>query len=129
MVCAAADHQCFPHCLFGNTDHTGIVFELLWRDFFQHTVHKFASIPGARSSLFNPEGFSEHIKSYPQSERPNPADWHTPDWADENDPARRWCEGRTGVPFIDACMVELRETGWMSNRGRQNVASFLVKDL
>lgn len=37
--------------------------------------------------------------------------------------------GRTGVPFVDANMRELLATGWMSNRGRQNVASFLVKDL
>ena len=35
----------------------------------------------------------------------------------------------TGVPFVDANMRELKRTGWMSNRGRQNVASFLVKDL
>ena len=40
-----------------------------------------------------------------------------------------WAEGRTGVPFVDANMRELRHSGWMSNRGRQNVASFLVKDL
>ncbi len=40
-----------------------------------------------------------------------------------------WVEGRTGVPFIDANMRELSATGFMSNRGRQNVASFLVKDL
>jgi deoxyribodipyrimidine photo-lyase len=37
--------------------------------------------------------------------------------------------GQTGVPFVDANMRELLATGWMSNRGRQNVASFLVKDL
>ncbi|MGB1216647.1 MAG: FAD-binding domain-containing protein, partial [Saprospiraceae bacterium] len=40
-----------------------------------------------------------------------------------------WSEGRTGIPFIDANMRELNQTGFMSNRGRQNVASFLVKDL
>ena len=40
-----------------------------------------------------------------------------------------WIEGRTGIPFIDANMRELAATGFMSNRGRQNVASFLVKDL
>ena len=40
-----------------------------------------------------------------------------------------WAEGRTGVPFVDANMRELKQSGWMSNRGRQNVASFLVKDL
>jgi deoxyribodipyrimidine photo-lyase len=37
--------------------------------------------------------------------------------------------GKTGVPFVDANMRELLATGWMSNRGRQNGASFLVKDL
>jgi len=40
-----------------------------------------------------------------------------------------WAEGRTGYPFIDANMRELKETGFMSNRGRQNVASFLALDL
>ncbi len=40
-----------------------------------------------------------------------------------------WAAGKTGVPFIDANMAELNATGWMSNRGRQNVASFLVRDL
>lgn len=48
---------------------------------------------------------------------------------DEQDPAQRWLDGRTGIPFIDANMAELKSTGYMSNRGRQNVASFLAKDL
>jgi len=37
--------------------------------------------------------------------------------------------GNTGVPFVDANMREIMATGWMSNRGRQNVASYLTKDL
>jgi deoxyribodipyrimidine photo-lyase len=40
-----------------------------------------------------------------------------------------WKKGETGIPFVDANMRELNATGFMSNRGRQNVASFLVKDL
>ena len=40
-----------------------------------------------------------------------------------------WRSGQTGVPFVDANMRELAATGFMSNRGRQNVASFLTKDL
>ena len=40
-----------------------------------------------------------------------------------------WISGETGVPFIDANMRELNATGFMSNRGRQNVASFFVKKL
>ena len=106
---------------------TGILFELLWRDFFQATVYKYSNV--SKASLFLPKGFSEQIDTYPASERPNPSEWHKANLDDSDDPARRWCEGRTGVPFIDANMRELVQTGWMSNRGRQNVASFLVKDL
>ncbi|WP_173835018.1 DASH family cryptochrome [Halomonas sp. HG01] len=40
-----------------------------------------------------------------------------------------WCRGETGLPFVDAGMRELAETGWLSNRARQNVASHLVHDL
>jgi deoxyribodipyrimidine photo-lyase len=40
-----------------------------------------------------------------------------------------WCEGQTGFPLVDASMRELATTGWMSNRGRQNVGSFLTKNL
>ena len=40
-----------------------------------------------------------------------------------------WCEGKTSEPFVNANMIELKQTGWMSNRGRQNVASFFAKDL
>lgn len=40
-----------------------------------------------------------------------------------------WRNAETGLPFVDAAMLELSTTGWLSNRARQNVASFLVKDL
>ena len=40
-----------------------------------------------------------------------------------------WCEGKTGYPFVDAAMRQLVNTGWMHNRTRMVVASFLVKDL
>eukprot|EP00884_Botryococcus_braunii_P017923 jgi/Botrbrau1/4814/Bobra.0325s0033.1 len=42
---------------------------------------------------------------------------------------RAWACGQTGFPFVDACMRELAHTGYMSNRGRQNVANFLAKEL
>ena len=50
-------------------------------------------------------------------------------WNTDPSALQKWCEGKTGVPYVDANMRELLLTGWMSNRGRQNVASFLVKDL
>lgn len=82
-------------------------FELLWRDFFQFIAAKHGA------DLFKRAGVAR---------KP----------AKGNSDARRfaaWCEGRTGQPFIDANMRELAATGWMSNRGRQNVASYLVHDL
>jgi deoxyribodipyrimidine photo-lyase len=42
---------------------------------------------------------------------------------------KKWCDGETGYPIIDACMKQLNETGYMHNRGRMAVASFLIKNL
>nr|QIQ49260.1 DASH cryptochrome [Volvox carteri f. nagariensis] len=50
-------------------------------------------------------------------------------WRNDMETFTRWAQGRTGLPFVDANMRELAVTGWMSNRGRQNVASLLTKDL
>ena len=52
-----------------------------------------------------------------------------PAWRDDHEAFLRWKEGRTGWPLVDASMKELAATGFMSNRGRQNVASFLCHDL
>ncbi|KAI8472963.1 MAG: hypothetical protein J3K34DRAFT_501652 [Monoraphidium minutum] len=51
------------------------------------------------------------------------------EWRVDEEAFGRWAAGRTGFPFVDACMRELARTGWMSNRGRQNAASFLAKEL
>jgi deoxyribodipyrimidine photo-lyase len=84
-----------------------LVFELLWRDYF--------AFLGLREGprLFAKRGIGRR-------ERPFSADRARFD---------AWRLGRTGVPFVDAFMRELRATGFMSNRGRQNVASFLAKTL
>eukprot|EP00981_Chlorochromonas_danica_P013499 scaffold6401_cov164-Ochromonas_danica.AAC.8 len=50
-------------------------------------------------------------------------------WRKDDEVIRRWKEGQTGMPLVDANMRELRATGWMSNRGRQNVASYFTLDL
>ena len=83
-------------------------FELMWRDFFRLTGKKYGN------AIFQQEGTKgEDNNQY------------------ENDQVLfdKWAKGNTGIPFIDANMRELNKTGFMSNRGRQNVASFLVKDL
>lgn len=50
-------------------------------------------------------------------------------WSKDPELLQRWKEGRTGMPLVDANMRELAATGFMSNRGRQNVASYLALDL
>jgi deoxyribodipyrimidine photo-lyase len=51
------------------------------------------------------------------------------DWSDDYHTFHKWANGETGVPLVDAAMVELYQTGYLSNRARQNVASFLINDL
>merc|ERR1719321_1982206 len=50
-------------------------------------------------------------------------------WKSDSEAALRWKAGRTGIPYIDACMRELNETGWLAYKGRKTVATFLAIDL
>ncbi len=84
-----------------------LIFELLWRDYFRHICAKHGS------KVFKIEGL-QGVKI------PWKQDWQR---------FELWCEGKTGFPLVDANMQELAATGFMSNRGRQNVASFLTKNL
>lgn len=84
-----------------------VIFELLWRDFFRLMGKKHGN------AIFHKGGTKGE----------------TPYWKDRPEAFDRWVKGQTGTPFIDANMRELAQTGFMSNRGRQNVASYLVKDL
>jgi deoxyribodipyrimidine photo-lyase len=84
-----------------------LVFELLWRDFFRFVAFAW------ENQLFFDGGLKGERKQ----------------WVKNWDIFERWKQGMTGIPFIDANMRELATTGFMSNRGRQNVASFLVRDL
>ncbi len=92
----------------GNESTYWLFFELLWRDFFRFMGKKYGN------KIFQKGGPRNNIQ---------------PRWRDDFRLLQKWIDGQTGVPFIDANMLELKYTGFMSNRGRQNVASFLVKDL
>ena len=94
---------------FGANDSTyWLIFELLWRDYFHFVTLRF----GTR--LFKDSGIKHDLETK---------------WVQNKAIFEKWCSGQTGIPFIDANMHELNATGFMSNRGRQNVASFLAKDL
>ena len=82
-------------------------FELLWRDFFKYVAMKHGAL------IFQLKGIQNSQLAYHQHQGM----------------FEQWQQGCTGDPFVDANMKELAATGWMSNRGRQNVASYLCHDL
>ncbi len=84
-----------------------LIFELIWRDYFRIICKKHGD------KVFQVVGIKNQTDS----------------WSRDTDQFEQWIAGRTGVPFVDANMRELKNTGFMSNRGRQIVASFLVNDL
>jgi deoxyribodipyrimidine photo-lyase len=91
--------------------HSGIgshfISELYWRDFYLYISYHF---PIVFKKSFLP--WAKHIE-----------------WINDQDQFTAWCEGRTGVPMVDAGMRELNTTGWMHNRSRMIVASYLTKNL
>lgn len=82
--------------------------ELIWRDFYHMILWHFPRV--GRGKAFKPE--YEHVQ-----------------WRNNEKEFQRWCEGKTGYPIVDAGMRELNATGYMHNRVRMIVASFLTKHL
>ena len=81
--------------------------ELIWRDFYIAILYHF---PYVRQSSFR-----EKYDKLP--------------WINDENDFEAWCQGKTGYPIVDAGMRQLVESGWMHNRARMIVASFLVKHL
>lgn len=81
--------------------------ELIWRDFYFMILDHFPHVAG---HAFKPE-------------------YDAIQWASRPEAFAAWCEGRTGYPLVDAAMRQLNFSGWMHNRLRMVVASFLTKDL
>ncbi len=84
-----------------------LLFELLWRDFYKFLGWKYGD------QIFHPVGIYQ-----------KPVAWH-----EDRAQFDAWCQGETGIPFVDAHMHELNQTGFMSNRGRVNVSTYLARDL
>ncbi len=89
-----------------------LVFELLWRDYFRLVLARHGD------AIFSARGLQ-------QLDVP----WRTLNEGVARDHVARWTAGTTGFPLVDASMRELAASGFMSNRGRQNVVSFLTKNL
>ncbi len=83
-----------------------LVFEVVWRDYFSFLGLRFGD------KVFYSGGYKS-VKT---------------DWKEDYDLFDRWKYGKTGIPFVDAHMHQLNRTGFMSNRGRVNTASFFSRD-
>jgi len=81
--------------------------ELIWREFYTTILYHFPNV----------------------MEGPFREDYEDIGWREDAADLEAWQKGQTGYPVVDACMRQLLKTGWMHNRGRMIVASFLTKDL
>ena len=84
-----------------------LYFELIWRDFFKYV------------SMQHKEKFFSRDGIYGDEKQ----------WSTDQKILSNWINGKTSEPFVNANMIELFETGFMSNRGRQNVSNYLTKEL
>jgi deoxyribodipyrimidine photo-lyase len=100
VICRSPEHTCTEQEL-------AYIRQLAWRDFAAHLLYHF---PHTLSAPLRPE-----YSRFP--------------WKPDAEALLRWQRGETGYPMVDAGMRELWSTGWMHNRVRMIVASFLVKDL
>lgn len=89
-----------------NEDTYWLIFELIWRDYFKYISLKHGE------KIFKLNGILG--KEY--------------EWKVNDKAFREWTNGNTREPFVNANMIELQKTGFMSNRGRQNVASYWAKE-
>ena len=92
---------------FKNQSTYWLIFELIWRDYFKYISLKY------KNNIFKIGGILQ--KDY--------------QWNSGEELIQQWIHGKTSDDFVNANMIELKETGWMSNRGRQNVASYFAKEL
>ena len=89
-----------------NEDTYWLIFELIWRDYFKYISLKHGN------KIFQLNGILQKEYSWNQSTKA----------------FNQWSNGNTPEHFVNANMIELQKTGWMSNRGRQNVASYWAKE-
>lgn len=111
----------FEENYIANESTKHFTYEILIRDLFRFYSYKYRErifyLNGISSKVYDPETQATYFiqTNY--------------EWKRDKVLFEKWCNGTTGYPLVDANMKELNETGYMSNRGRINVASFLTRDL
>ena len=99
--------------VFSSSDGTGTgqfawVNEIIWREFYKYITYHYPQVSKGKS--FNPK-------------------YDLISWREDEDSFIKWCEGKTGIPIVDAAMRQLNQTKWMHNRLRMITAMFLSKNL
>jgi len=99
--------------VFSSSDGTGTgqfawVNEIIWREFYKYITYHYPHVSKGKS--FNPK-------------------YDLISWREDEDSFIKWCEGKTGIPIVDAAMRQLNQTKWMHNRLRMITAMFLSKNL
>jgi len=87
-------------------DH-GVIRELIWREFFAHVLNGYPEVLG--------QAYTTRYRKIK--------------WRRSQNDFERWCNGKTGIPIVDAGMRQMNKTGYMHNRARMMCATFLVKTL
>jgi len=95
----------YASIIFGEDN--SFINELYWRDFYYNILYHYPHVVG--------DSFKKEYDNI--------------QWNNNEELFKKWCQGKTGFPIVDACMTQLNKTGYMHNRGRMIVASFLTKDL
>lgn len=106
----ALAREAYPAMQAGSVGAATWLSELIWRDFYFMILHHFPHVAG---QAFRPEYDAISWECGPEADKL----------------FRAWCDGITGYPIVDAAMRQLNQTGYMHNRLRMVVASFLTKDL
>jgi deoxyribodipyrimidine photo-lyase len=107
----------------GGTTHSDLTKQLYWRDFYYNIGYEYPNtLVLSKTTRKSNRNFKPEYKKIP---------WITHKTANvlQKKQWDAWVSGETGVPVVDACMRELKNTGYMHNRGRLIVSSFLVKHL
>lgn len=94
----------------------GLIRELIWKEFYACIVYN-------KPRVLNGQVLNKS-HNLPFKEK-----YDNITWSSNNEWFQRWCKGETGFPIVDAAMRQMNTTGWMHNRCRMIVASFLVKDM
>jgi deoxyribodipyrimidine photo-lyase len=107
QVWRAAEAWAMAHSAVSEKDRTRFVAELGWREFSHHLLYHFPTLVD--------QPLDEKFAAF--------------EWLQDDEALQRWQRGQTGYPIVDAGLRELWQTGWMHNRVRMIVGSFLIKDL